>query len=502
MRFWTTGEREAALSAYDILDTPREAAFDDVVEIACALTNAPVAMVSFVASERQWFKAEQGTGLSETTLSDSICAHAVAEDADVLVIPDTTKDPRTRDMDMVTGALSARAYAGAMLRSSDGVPLGMVCVLDTQPRDFSIAEINSLRALARQVTGHLELRRAVVERAAAAAALRDADLGRELALQAARLGRWDHQPGLGLRFYDERAREILGLSNDADIREETVFAHMAAEDLPLVKAALARVLSAERTGPLSMEFRVVGPAPGEVRWVSAVGRSLFANGVCTRFFGVFEDVTERKRAEELRSLLASELSHRVKNILSLAQSVVDSTLRTATTLSGAREAASGRLQALGHAHDRLLADSWEAAPVAELVASVTNSLSLDPARLEVSGPFVRLGSRAALQLALALHELATNAAKYGALSNDTGKVTMQWSLTGGDEADRGFRFTWRERGGPTVVPPTRKGFGTRVIERAMGAAFGGEVTLTYPPEGACWSIHAPLAPLQDDGAAG
>ena len=502
MRLWTTGERQAALSAYDILDTPREAAFDDVVEIACALTRAPVALISFVAPERQWFKAERGTGLSETTLADSICAHAVAEDADLLVIPDTTQDARTRDMDIVTGALHVRAYAGAMLRSGEGAPLGMVCVLDVEPRSFSDAEISSLRALARQVTAHLELRRAATERIVTTAALRDADLGRELALQAARLGRWDHRPNLGARFYDDRAREIIGLSRDDDIGVEALLTRIAPEDRASVREALARTLSPERAGPMEVAFRVAGPAPGEMRWVSAVGRSLFDDGVCTRFFGVLEDITERKRAEELRSLLASELNHRVKNILSLAQSVVDSTLRTASTLAGARAAAGGRLQALGHAHDRLLANSWEAAPVAELVASVTQSLSLDPARLEVEGPFVRLGSRAALQLALALHELATNATKYGALSNDTGKVSISWSVAGAAGPDARFAFGWRERGGPTVAPPSRKGFGTRVIQRATAAAFGGEVTLDYPPEGARWSITAPLAPLQDEGAAG
>lgn len=497
MRLWTTGERLAALRSYEILDTPREAAFEDVVEIARTLTGAPIAMVSFVDSDRQWFKAERGAGITETPLETSFCAFLVKADEDMLVIPDATADPRTAGMSIVVQDPAVRAYAGVALRSAEGAPLGTLCVLDIKPRGFSDMEMNSLQALARQVTAHLELRRAYRERSEAAAAARDAAVGHELAMQAARLGRWDHRPEEGERFYDARAREILGVGPDEHISAEAMLLRIRAEDRAAVRHALNRVTQPDRVGPFDVEFRVNDPATAELRWVSCIGRTLFEDGRCSRFFGVMEDVTVRKGAEEQRALLTAELDHRVKNILTLAQSVVDSTLRGAVDLAEARQMVAARMRALGAAHEVLLAQKWKASPVREIVDAAAGGLSLDPARMEIEGPPVRLGSRPALQLALTLHELVTNALKYGALSNDTGRVRLEWALSGGDGEHETFSFHWRERGGPPVCAPSSTGFGTRMIERATAAAFEGEVRLDYAPAGFGWSVTAPMSGLRD-----
>lgn len=324
MRLWTTDQRLAALRSYDILDTPPETAFDDVVEIARALTGAPAALVSFVDADRQWFKARSGVDLTETPLHTSFCSLAVEEDADVLVVEDATLDPRTQGMTLVTGPYGVRAYAGVLVRSGAGLPLGTVCVIDLKPRDFTAA-VPSLQALARQVGAQLELRRVARERAEAAAVLREANLGQDLAMQAARLGRWDHRPAAGERFYDVRAREIMGAGPDEDISTEAMLRRMPADDRPLVVEALGRAMRPDRTGPFEARFRIVDPRTGETRWVSAVGRSQFENEVCTRFFGVFQDVTEIVRTDERKALLAGELSHRVKNVVAMAQSVVETT---------------------------------------------------------------------------------------------------------------------------------------------------------------------------------
>ncbi len=498
MRLWTTDERLAALRSYDILDTPAEAGFDDVVEIARALTGAPVALVSFVDADRQWFKARSGVDLDGTPLDTSFCALAVNADQDVLVVPDATQDPRTRGMSAVTGELGVRAYAGVLIRSAGGLPLGTVCVLDVEPRDLHFA-VPSLRALARQVSAQLELRKAARERTQAAAVLRDANLGQELAMQAARLGRWDHRPDLDERFYDPRAREIMGAGPDEDISTEAMLRRMPVEDRPLVMEALGRATHPDRTGPFEARFRVIDPRTSDTRWVSAVGRTLFENGVCTRFFGVMQDVTEAVRTDERKALLAGELSHRVKNVVAMAQSVVETTLRNATDLSSARTAVSGRLRALSHAHELLLADSWDAAPVESILARALDGLGLDERRVVSEGPPVRLASGPALQLALALHELGTNAAKYGALSVPAGRVVVSWALKGRAAESERFVFSWREEGGPTVAEPSHKGFGSRILERATAAAFGGEVSLTYPPRGVEWTVTAPMAGLREPG---
>lgn len=500
MRLWTTGDRLAALGSYDILDTPPEAAFDDVVEIARALTGAPVALISFVEADRQWFKARSGTDLSETGLDTSFCALAIGDDADALVVPDAQADPRTRDMSIVAGEPGVRAYAGVVLRAASGVPIGTVCVLDVEARDLSSA-LPSLRALARQVTGQLELRRVARERAVAAEHLRDANLGQELAMQAARLGRWDHRPLEGVRFYDDRAREIMGVQPADDISVERMLQSMPLEDRAAVRASLLRVLQPDRTGPFDVRFRVVEGGGAPPRWVSAIGRTFFQDGRCSRFIGVMRDITEEVRAEERKALLAGELSHRVKNVVTVAQSVVDATLRQSPDLPTARAAAASRLRALGQAHELLLADAWEAAPVDAIVARTLDDLGVGAGRITAEGPPVRLAATAALQLALALHELGTNAAKYGALSTDAGRVTIRWSLSG-PAGDERFQLAWREEGGPPVEPPTRRGFGARILERATAAAFGGQVELLYAPEGVRWSVTAPMSGLREEPALG
>ena len=493
MRLWTTGDRVAALQTYDILDTPPEAAFEDIVEIARTLTGAPIALISLLDADRQWFKAARGAGdLTETPLDTSFCALAAAGDQDVLVVADATRDPRTAAMSIVTGEPHVRSYAGVLLRDPAGVPLGIVCLVEVAPVSYTPSVVDSLKALARQVTAHLELRRAVRERTEAAAAMRDAGLGRELALQAARLGRWDHHPATGERFYDTRAREILNLGPGDDNSTLALLPKVHPEDRERVAAELARVLEPGRTGPFSMEYRI-GDA-SSVRWVSSVGRTLFEDGVCTRFFGVMEDVTERRVSEEQRAFLTAELNHRVKNILSLAQAVADSTLRTAADLPQARAALSGRLQALSRAHDVLLSEQWRAAPLGETAEAALRASGMDLSRVELDGPRVELASRPALQLALALHELATNAAKYGALSNDTGRVALVWTVEGEGPAAR-LILSWTERGGPPVTEPARRGFGWRVIVRSVEEAFAGPVELAYAAAGLRWTVSGPLSAL-------
>jgi len=152
--------RLRALRDYAILDTPREAVFDDIVQLASLLCEMPIAVVTLVDEGRQWFKAEKGLGMRETPLETSICAHAILEH-DLLVVPDTLGDPRFRENPLVVGEPGLRFYAGALLKSPDGMPLGTVCVLDTRPRELGPAQLDGLRRLARQVMHQMELRRIV-----------------------------------------------------------------------------------------------------------------------------------------------------------------------------------------------------------------------------------------------------------------------------------------------------------------------------------------------------
>lgn len=154
--------RLAALDRYGILDTPPEQEFEDVVLLASQLCRTPVALVTFVAADRQWFKARVGFAPCETDLSRSVCAHGLAHPS-VLVIPDLTTDPRTRDNPLVTGEPHIRFYAGARLETPSGEPLGMLCVIDTEPRPQGLTPVQTeaLEALARQVMVQLELGRSI-----------------------------------------------------------------------------------------------------------------------------------------------------------------------------------------------------------------------------------------------------------------------------------------------------------------------------------------------------
>ncbi|PPT98971.1 GAF domain-containing sensor histidine kinase [Xanthomonas arboricola] len=153
--------RLQSLRSYGILDTPREAAFDDITRLASIICQTPIALISLVDAERQWFKSELGMGERETPLFKSMCAHALL-DSDVLVVPDTREDVRFARNPLVTGEAPLHFYAGAVLKTSEGLPLGTVCVLDRQPRHLSAEQVDALRALARQTMAQLELRRALL----------------------------------------------------------------------------------------------------------------------------------------------------------------------------------------------------------------------------------------------------------------------------------------------------------------------------------------------------
>lgn len=199
------------------------------------------------------------------------------------------------------------------------------------------------------------------------------------------------------------------------------------------------------------------------------------------------------RADEQQRFLNRELSHRLKNTLTMAQAIVAQTLRNAPSLDEAKEALVARLIALGKAHDLLLEGETESA---EMDAIITDALAIHddsaPGRFRLDGPPILIGPKAALALSLMMHELGTNAAKYGALSRPDGCVSVAWSLDG-DDRDPTVRLCWAESGGPPVAMPARKGFGSRLIERGLSGAVGGETVVDFAPDGVICRISAPLS---------
>jgi len=203
--------------------------------------------------------------------------------------------------------------------------------------------------------------------------------------------------------------------------------------------------------------------------------------------------TERRHAEERQALLNHELSHRLKNILAMVQAIATQTLRNAPDAASARETLASRLIALGKAHDILMHGTGESADLAVVVEGALAVHDDDGwTRFRIEGPPVTCAPQPALSVALMMHELATNAAKYGALSRPEGRVSVTWALGGGAEG-RDLTLVWRECGGPTVTPPTRRGFGSKLIERGLAGSVGGITELDYPPEGVVCTLTAPVA---------
>ena len=783
-------ERLAALDSYDVLDTPAEAGFDDIVVLATQICETPVALISLQDRHRNWFKARVGFALSETPLDQSVCAHAL-DAGDMLVIPDLAADPRTQSNPLVTGEPFIRFYAGAMLETADGLPIGTLCVIDHQPRPHGLRpdQAAALQALARQVMAQLELRRfAQAERAGRqevqsrkaryeavfdsaidyAIIVLDRDgvivdwnagatrilgwkrtevCGRDLScfftpedrvanipqqeMDNARAHgrgmdeRW-HIRKNGERFWaagemmplraatgelegyvkilrdrtehrmaeqrllksEERLELLFKASGaigwwDWDIPEDRLignaqFARMYSvdPDLAMSGAPIAAYLNGvypddrawigekiqaalKAGGDFSEEYRVQA-RDGEVTWLLARGRCFLNEaGQPRRFPGVAIDITARKaaearreamvdlgnrlrdetsiermafaaaevlgrtlnvdragygtvdaaretirvdrhwnapgmadvagvhhfrdygsfiddlkqgrpvlvsdvtcdprteanaealqalnirsllnvpvrehgtfvavlfvhashlriwhgeelifvlniadrvraaiervKAEERQRLLNQELSHRLKNILAMVQAIASQTLRTAPDLETAQHSLSARMVALGKAHDLLLKGRQEAADIRDLIEGAL-AMHDQAQAFQLSGPSLQVGSRAALSLALMLHELSTNAAKYGALSCPEGKVTIDWGTVTGAEHPQVW-LKWREQGGPPVSPPSRRGFGSRLIERGLAGQIGGRVALDYHPEGLICTLEAPLAAFTEE----
>lgn len=205
----------------------------------------------------------------------------------------------------------------------------------------------------------------------------------------------------------------------------------------------------------------------------------------------FSNITERKRAEEHRQLLVNELNHRVKNTLAVVQAIASQSFRADEPIDAARRAFEARLATLAAAHTLLTAQNWEAALLADIVEGAV-AVGAERSRFTLTGPPIALSPQTAVSLALALHELCTNAVKYGALSVPGGAVTITWQIAADAEGAPRLRFVWAEAGGPPVTVPISRGFGSRLLESGLARELGGTVVLDFAAEGVKCRIDAPL----------
>jgi PAS domain S-box-containing protein len=234
---------------------------------------------------------------------------------------------------------------------------------------------------------------------------------------------------------------------------------------------------------------------GTTFWASGEMMALRADDdTAIGFIKILRDRTQERDQSDRQRLLMHELGHRLKNTLSVVQSIAIQSLRNAASLDDASEKLQSRLAAYSTAHDTLLQKNWVSATLGNIVEAARINLGLEGSdRMKVQGPDVELGPQAALSFSLVLHELLTNASKYGALSNAEGRIDLSWMVERRDGEDY-LVSAWRETGGPPVVDPTRKGFGSRLIFSSLNAY--GEVDVVYEPQGLVFKIDMPLSKIQ------
>ena len=270
--------------------------------------------------------------------------------------------------------------------------------------------------------------------------------------------------------------------------ENSFFNRVHADDRDRIAAINAAALAPGGSGATHMEYRTISAVDGRQRWVLAKGALVHELDGEPTFVGTVRDITAEKDAEHHRQLITAELQHRIKNTLAVVQSIVNQSLHKAATPQEARNAINERLTTLGTAHDLLVQTSWTAAPILAIAEGATRYRGASLDGIKIDGPAILLSARAALALSMSLHELTTNAVKYGALSESDGRVELNWMIS---ESEKGplLHLRWQERGGPFVKQPARKGFGTRLLD-ALAQDLCGKANLEYASDGVVWGLQA------------
>jgi PAS domain S-box-containing protein len=344
------------------------------------------------------------------------------------------------------------------------------------------------------VVGVVSMKLDISERKRAEAALAERNAQLDLAHKAARVGSYTYDLTAKAMRISRASTESYGLSDSTvEITGQQWFARVHRNDMQRLRAEHIRAFK-ERRRELVNEFRYVRPG-GEVRWIEA--RSLVAYddaGRAERMTGVYIDVTERRKSEDHKNLLIAELDHRVKNVLACVAAIAQRSRECSRSSDEFLEVLNGRINSLANAHALLSRSRWEGVELGELVRNELAPCMIDGSNL-IEGPDIVLAAEATQPLSMVLHELATNASKYGALSSRCGRVSVSWERQSSSH-DR-LALEWRETGGPTIVAPGPSGYGSSVIRDLIPYELGGSVDYVLAPEGVRCRVEIPAKWLSD-----
>lgn len=485
--YYHEDQRQSVLDGFDIPALDNRADLKRITDFAARLCDAPTALLSIVERDRQWFPAQTGSSLGPTPRETSFCAHAM-RGTGVMVVNDARLDPRFAENPLVTGEPHIRFYAGAPLVTEDGVPLGALCVIDGRPRSgLTPLQREGLETLAASIMQMLDLHRS------ARRSHREIDEHEakfRILADAMPQMVWSTQPDGFHDYYNARWYEFTGMpigSTDGEGWNGMFHPDDRERAWDVWRHCL------ETGDPYEIEYRLRN-ARGEYRWT--LGRALplrDEGGRITRWFGTCTDIHDQKMIQAQREIIAQELSHRIKNIFSVISGLISFSTRHHPQVRAVADDLRERILALGRAHDFVRPHSEQSRPAAaqeSLLAMLENLLGAYAERIAIIGDEVLIDDRSATPLALLFHELATNAAKYGALSAMDGRVEIR-SEAGPDVTI----VHWQERGGPPVTPPATEGFGSKLIELSAVRQLGGEIHRAWLPEGVYITLRIPNAAL-------
>lgn len=400
-------------------------------------------------------------------------------DPDPIFVTDILESGESASLKATVAAEGIRALAFAPL-VTNGRLIGKFMAYHPDPHRFSENEKSLANTIARQLAQS-------IARQVAQEDLRHSEARFRLISENAPVMIWMSDARGECLHLNQMLRRFWGVAENA-VGEFSWASTMHPDDAPEIGRAMMAAI-ADRA-PVSVKGRYLN-AQQQYRVLETHARPQFSSsGEFLGMIGVNADVTEREQAERARELLVAELNHRVKNTLSVVQGIAHQTFRGTANPAEARKAFEGRLVALAHTHNLLTQANWENASLQELAELTLDTKGANAERVLLAGPRILIPPKEAVSIAMALHELCTNARKYGALSNDSGRIKLNWTRTGGPEPQ--LQLLWHEMGGPSVAPPSRRGFGSLLLERTLAQDLDGEVKMTFAPTGLVCSIGTPL----------
>lgn len=408
------------------------------------------------------------------------CSHA-AVTGEIVITPDIDACPRWAPLKALPLGLGLVAAWSQPIVARDGRVLGTFGTYFRDRREPTALERQLVATLAHTAAIAIEQDRARNEREQQQRLL-------DRALEAADMGPWRYEMATQICHFSPRAQRLYGLDGPTFLHDEAgVHRLLNPDDVPAMWAAVATATDPQGDGRYNVEYRVPVPGGGW-RWLRVWGLAEFetkgGERRAVRLVGASRDVTDAHEQAMRQRLLLDELNHRVKNNLAVVQSIAAQTLRYQPEPGAFAEAFTGRIAALASVHGLLTRSEWRGAVLMELIETALEPFARGDC-VSVVGPAIEVDAATSLALSLILHEMATNAAKYGALSRPAGTVAVTWDFA---EAGRA-KLRWKEAGGPPVRPPTRKGFGSRLLKMSVDQ-LGGASEVIYPETGveACLSF--------------